>query len=450
MTSNGPMSSLPRLAFVLMCVGVAVTTSAILVDGESPLWLPVLSALAGGVTTAIGALVWSRCRAEDARITQLSQLVERVHAGEYHLFAPVAGDDRVARLAGAINGLADDLRAHHLVAASDRVLGEAMVRESPNGLVIVDERGIVRRCNPAFRTLLRLTEDPVSRPLARAVPIRLFSELLEEVAQSRAEAERPATVGGRDLMLRWLPLADGAGCLGVVFDVTSVRSAERVRRDFVANVSHEIRTPVTALTGYAEVLLEERGDLPPAMVPMVEAIDRNARRLHLLVEDVLQLSRIEARPEDFPLTRESLLPLVEEVVERHGVKARQGRITITVNVPETMEALVNPDAFGHALGNLIDNAVKYSPPGGHVRVTGVRDGTYVRLDVEDDGVGISPVHHPRIFERFYRGDPARSKEIPGTGLGLALVKHLCLAMRAEVGFESEPGRGSRFWLKLPG
>ena len=185
------------------------------------------------------------------------------------------------------------------------------------------------------------------------------------------------------------------------------------------------------------------------MVTALEAIDRNARRLHLLTDDVLQLSRIEARSGALPLVSEALAPLVATVVDRYRSQAEAQGVVLRVDIPAELRASLNADAFEHALGNLVDNAVKYSVRGGAVRVVGQAVGERVRVDVIDTGVGIEEIHRTRVFERFYRGDPARSRAIPGTGLGLALVKHLCIAMNAEVAFTSASGLGSTFSLTLP-
>lgn len=330
-------------------------------------------------------------------------------------------------------------------AAPERV----MARESPNGLLLVGADGRIRRHNPALSRLLPIGGDAVGQYPVDVVKVPELQEVLDETLRTGAVAERPLHLDGRDLLLRAMPLGAGeAGRLAIVLDVSTLRRAERARRDFVANVSHELRTPVTAILGYAETLVDEP-DLPPAARDMAEVIHRNAQRLQLLVQDVLELSRIEARGTDLPLVPHALRPLVEEVVDRlHAAAAARG-VTVEVEVDEGLGAKVNVEAFEHALANLVDNAIKYNRPAGRVTVTGRPAGDAVEVEVADEGSGIDPIHHPRIFERFYRGDPARSRAVPGTGLGLAIVKHLCLAMRGEVRFTSVPGAGSRFVLRLP-
>ncbi|HND34397.1 MAG TPA: ATP-binding protein, partial [Myxococcota bacterium] len=216
-----------------------------------------------------------------------------------------------------------------------------------------------------------------------------------------------------------------------------------------ANVSHELRTPITTIMGYSESLLDEADELPEHVLPMVQAIDRNARRLHALLEDVLAISKLEARTRDLPLEKEALAPLVAEVVDRYTPRAVERRQRIRVEVPPMLEAMVNPDGFLHALGNLVDNALKYSPPEGQVWLRAHPVGDRVELEVADEGPGIAAEHQDRIFERFYRIDEGRARAVGGTGLGLALVKHLCRVTRAQVRVSSDGKNGSCFVLSLP-
>lgn len=408
-----------------------------------------LAGILGGTTLLFASFclaLWSSARRQQRALRAVARAGKEVAKGETHVFAPlmpgVAGD-----LARVINGLADVIRVDKLGAHPERAFEQAMVRETPNGLVVVDGAGRIRTMNPAARKLLPWRGDPVGQLAAEVVPVPEFMEVLEEAAGTRAVSERGARAGARELLLRGLPLADGGGTMGVILDITSVRVAERARTDFVANVSHELRTPITTLVGYSEALLDE--DLPPHTRPMVEAIARNAKRLHRLAEDVLQLSKIEARGADLPTERDVLLPIVEDVVGRLSANATAREITLSVSCSHAMEAMINADAFEHALANLVDNAVKYTPGGGHVRVVVTTSGTFVDVSVVDNGVGIDSAHHARIFERFYRVDAGRSRDAGGTGLGLSLVKHLCIAMGAEVFFTSAPGKGSAFTLRLP-
>ncbi len=404
-------------------------------------------ALGAVVLCLAGTLAWSTWQRHLARqwLDRLAHSVRRYARGEDRRLAVDVPPPDLVPLSLALDDLVKALGEEASGMRSELRLEQEMVRQTPNGLVLVDAEGRVRMVNPAARVLLPVRGDPTGRPPIDTIPLSELQDVIDECREKNVIAERSVVYGPRDLVVRGLPLDGGRAALGVVLDITTVRAAERARRDFVSNVSHELRTPITSIVGFAEALGDE--PLPDSSKPMVDAILRNARRLHALVDDVLHLSRIESRGEDLACDTQALRPLVDEVMERVRPRAESLRHALAVEGPD-VEASVNADAFVHALNNLVDNAVKYTPEGGHitVRLSAVNNG--VEVSVVDDGPGIDPVHHPRLFERFYRVDPGRSRDVGGTGLGLALVKHLCHAMRAEVGVRSAPGEGSTFTLRL--
>lgn len=419
------------------------------------LWTLLLVVFALGVGWVAGR---RSARAQLARLLERLEHAlergERLVDGELHVHVAGGETREEDRLASLLNRLGDELRQGRLRAEPRAAVERTLIRETPNGVLLVDGRGEVVACNAALRRLLGITAEPHGRRPIDTIAVAELQQVIDETSRTRAPSERSAIVGSRDLLFRGVPMADGEGTMGVVLDVTSIRNAERSRRDFVANVSHELRTPVTSIVGYAEALVDVRDELPPHVQGMVDAVDRNARRLHALVEDVLQLSRVESRREDLPLAEAPLHDLVGDTLERfQEIAARRG-VRIETAEAAGLYVRTNAEAFDHALGNLIDNAIKYGPAQGVVRVRTRAEGERALVEVEDGGPGIDPMHRGRIFERFYRGDAARSREIPGTGLGLALVKHLCEAMSAEIGFETrsdpaEGATGSTFTLRLP-
>jgi two-component system phosphate regulon sensor histidine kinase PhoR len=241
-----------------------------------------------------------------------------------------------------------------------------------------------------------------------------------------------------------------AGAVAVFRDVTEVRRIEAVRRDFVANASHELKTPLAAIHGFAERLAD--AELPDASAKYaVEAIVGNAKRLGVLVEDLLELSRIESG--SVPLRPESIAAgeLASLLLRELDPRLRSGVLEHEVRVEGAGRVVADRGALEQVLANLLDNAIKYTPAGGRI-VVHVRpaQGGRQRIEVEDSGMGIPRKDLPRIFERFYRVDPSRSRALGGTGLGLAIVKHLVQAMGGQIGVESQFGHGSRFWVELPG
>jgi len=239
-----------------------------------------------------------------------------------------------------------------------------------------------------------------------------------------------------------------ARALLVMRDLTAERKADRVRRDFIANASHELRTPVTAIRGAAETLLDGGLELPAQARSFVEMIVRHADRLTRLTDDLLDLSRLETGAWKPALGAVQLAPLASATLELFRSRAEEKKIALDADVPERLRAMVDKRALEQILVNLLDNAVKFTPQGGRVTLLGDGLGPSVMLSVVDTGPGIEAQQQTRIFERFYRADAGRARELGGTGLGLAIVKHLAQVMGGEVGVESS-GNGSRFWVKLP-
>jgi signal transduction histidine kinase len=256
---------------------------------------------------------------------------------------------------------------------------------------------------------------------------------------------RELDLGDLTVMISARPLEEG-GILLVLSDVTDVRRLETVRRDFVANVSHELKTPLTAIAGYAETLAAEAADKQAKQ--FAETIVENARRMQRLVDDLLDLSRIESgawAPEPKPLRVQAA------ALEAWGPfedRARERRIQLeTTTNSDTIQG--DPEALRQIFTNLFDNALRHTPAGGRVRVATERAGTNMLVRVSDTGTGIPADHLPRIFERFYRVDPGRSRQEGGTGLGLAIVKHLVEAHGGHVDAVSELGRGTTIVLSFP-
>ena len=242
------------------------------------------------------------------------------------------------------------------------------------------------------------------------------------------------------------PLPGSRG-LVLLRDLTEAKRADATRRDFVANASHELRTPVAAISGAVETLLSGGITLDPAARSFIEMIERHAIRLTRLTQDLLDLSRLESGEWRVELGAVELLPLYDTVLELVLGRSSQRKVNVLADAPAGLKVLADRRALEQILVNLLDNAIKFSPEGGRVTLLADGAGSHVVLSVIDQGMGIEPRHLQRIFERFYRVDSGRAREAGGTGLGLAIVKHLTQAQGGEVGVESGAG-GSRFWVKL--
>jgi two-component system, OmpR family, phosphate regulon sensor histidine kinase PhoR len=328
-----------------------------------------------------------------------------------------------------------------------------------DGLVICDANGTIQLTNQAFRRTFRLTNQPRFDHL----PVELANWLRPRLTSERQTTEELYFVDHgiqRTFLVQIKPLdktTDGvAGVLLVFHDVSAIRQTERMRRDFVANVSHELRTPLSAIKGYAETLLD--GTLqedPDVAQEFVTVIFKHANRLSALVEDLLDLSKLETenfQPEVEPL---ALAPLIDRVVTLAFDNAAAKQIRVRQLVPADFPAVLgNMNNLEQVFTNLVDNAIKYTPELGQVKVsaetTTNRDGKpLAQISIRDTGIGIEPKHIPRLFERFYRVDKARSRDMGGTGLGLSIVKHIILYHGGEIWVESQPNEGSAFIFTLP-
>jgi two-component system phosphate regulon sensor histidine kinase PhoR len=329
------------------------------------------------------------------------------------------------------------------------------------GVLAIDARQRIVSINHGAAELLGL--DPAKslrRPLQEMVrnpDLRRFALL---AIDCREPVEDDLVIRGardRTIRLRGTALRDVSGEGGAVIvlnDVTDIQRLENVRRDFVANVSHELKTPVASIKGFVETLLDGAADDPADNRRFLEIVARQAERLEAIIEDLLALSRIEQSEGagNLPLERVHMLAVLSAAVADCRPRARDRGVTIDVECDGLLEADVNPALLEQAVINLVDNAIKYSDSGDTIWVSTTvdhADGPAVRIVVRDEGCGIDAEHLPRLFERFYRVDKARSRKLGGTGLGLSIVKHIVQAHGGSIAVESTPGVGSTFTIELP-
>ncbi|MCO4744383.1 MAG: PAS domain-containing protein [Proteobacteria bacterium] len=355
------------------------------------------------------------------------------------------GEPEVSRVSRAVNELLERVRTERETLAAESSRSRSMADASPNGVLVVGTSGEINYLNAAFVSTFGLEGEAMGRRPLEVVDVVAVQRLIDAVVESGESAEVPAQAGDRELALLGVPLSGGA--MVICQDVTRFRRAEQARTDFVTNVSHELRTPIATIMGYAETL--QGDDLPPGSDRLVAAIVRNGRRLSDLFEDLLELSRIEARRRELPVARRKLQSLVQEAVAMAAEQAANKGQAFSLTCPPDVVARVNPEALVAVISNLALNACNYTPEGGHIEVVVSQEEDAAVVRVSDDGIGIERAQQARIFERFYRVDSGRSRNVGGTGLGLAIVKHLCKASGAEVSLESVPGEGSTFTVRFP-
>jgi two-component system phosphate regulon sensor histidine kinase PhoR len=328
-----------------------------------------------------------------------------------------------------------------------------------DGLVVVDDRRRVRLMNRAFRHMFgRETAEP-GEPLLEVIRHASIDRLVVEALRANEPRRESIQMSrglseGREMEVSAVPLGENSapneGAVVLFHDVTQLRQVEEIRRDFVANVSHELRTPLSIFRGYLETLLDDPHQPPGELLRILEVMERHSDRLNALVEDVLSLARLESPTAELDLSEISLPDFLGEILrdweKRLAAKQLKSRLDLPPDLPK-LEA--DESRLQEIIYNLLDNAVKYSPAGSLISLHAAVIGDRMRISVADQGIGIREADLPRIFERFYRADKARSRELGGTGLGLSIVKHIAQLHGGTAEAESEPGKGTTISVLLP-
>ncbi len=417
------------------------------------LWAGVLVAIfAAGVSLFVSrrlSLPLERMK-EGAQLFAKGELGHRLH---------IPNTRELAGLAMAMNQMANQLDERMKSVVRHRNELEAVLTSMKEGVIALDREERILSINQAAAAMFN--KDPwemESRSIQETIRNADLQKFVKSAFRNGNALERDIAIYQADervLNLHSTRLLDVKGevmgILVVLNDVTRLRRLENMRRDFVANVSHEIKTPLTAIQGFVETLLQDSGDLPENTVRFLNIIDRHVHRLVAILEDLLNLSRIESDGErkDVSFVEAPVEDVVQTAIQVVESKANSKNIRIDFDCGKGLKADMEPPLMEQAVVNLLDNAIKYSPPDSTIEVKAEDAGNNVRLSIRDHGVGIAKDHLPRLFERFYRVDKARSRNMGGTGLGLAIVKHIAQAHDGNVTVESTPGEGSVFALTFP-
>jgi len=403
-----------------------------------------------------GAVAMVMSRAYASRIERLREFSRRVAEGDFRPLPPDGSGDSLEALGASLNQTASRLDRTIRTLTEERNLSAAILGSMVEGVAVVNAGERLAFANPGFAAILGLDVPPVAG--SSLLEVVRQTELIGAVrrvlaGEPRVEAEIvtgtlrqhyfAATVAS-------VRAGETSGAVIVLHDITDLRKLERIRRDFVANVSHEFRTPLTAIQGFAETLIGGAIDDPQNRGRFLAIILEHSRRLARLTEDLLRLSQMDAEQLEMEIRAVSVPQLVESCYETAQRRAGEKGLTLSLNLPSQLpDVLADNRRLQEVLQNLLDNAIQYTLPGGKIVLSAEARGDEVVFTVADTGIGIPQADQPRIFERFYRVDVARSREAGGTGLGLSISKHLVEAQGGRIWVESEVGVGSKFHFSIP-
>jgi two-component system phosphate regulon sensor histidine kinase PhoR len=395
-------------------------------------------------------------RAFSVRVDRLQEFSRRVAKGDFRPLPADGSGDALEELCISLNQTAARLDLTIRTLTEERNLSSAILGSMVEGVAVVNGAERLVFSNPGFTEILGLDRPPQSG--SALVEIVRQTELIEAVRQilkgeTRVEAEIVTGTLRQHFFAATVAAVragDTSGAVIVLHDITDLRKLERVRRDFVANVSHEFKTPLTAIQGFAETLLAGAIDDTQNRGRFLEIILEHARRLARLTDDLLKLSKMDAERLELEMHNVSVPQLIESCFETAQRRAAQKDIRMSLDIPENLPEIVGDRRrLAEVLQNLLDNATQYTLAGGQIVLSAEAGKDEVVFTVSDTGIGIPKADQPRIFERFYRVDAARSREAGGTGLGLAIAKHLVEVHDGRIWVESEIGQGSQFHFSVP-
>jgi two-component system phosphate regulon sensor histidine kinase PhoR len=402
-----------------------------------------------GLSLVFGYMVYSFVSRPLHRMAEASNALA---VGNLNVVVPIVGDRDLAIMGSSLNAMARSLRKQMEELQGDKGRIEAIVAAMSAGIIVFDRDARVVLANESIRKLLDIHGEPAGK-----IPMELVRHPALELAVRDAlrGTDVPAvdltTGGGRVLSAKAAPVRALSGqtelAVVVFHDLTEIRRTETMRKDFIANVSHEFKTPLTSIRGYAETLIDTAAHDPEHTREFLETIQRNATLLQSLVDDLLVLAQLESEP---PVEKQPILvrQLIEEQIRSRHPLLDDKKIDIVVDCP-SVEILADRGRLARAISNLLDNAIHYNKQGGQIRVSGRVTSNGFAVDVEDTGSGIPQGDLVRVFERFYRVEKSRARESGGTGLGLAIARHAVESQGGTISVSSRLGKGSTFTITLP-
>jgi len=443
---NGQILGVVRLSLPLTDVnrGIANLRKIII--------LATLIALAiASITSLIISLTITRPLQEMTKVSQ------KISKGDFSKKLKICRQDEIGQLANSLNLMSEELENKIRVISEDKNKMKVVLSSVIEGIIAIDKEGRIILFNNALKNMTDYSSDRVLGKFHwEIIRNNQLNELLKEVLQKGQPLTQEITIfSPQEKIFRASanPLTEKNevwGAVVVLNDITEIKKLEKMRSEFVANVSHELRTPLTSIQGFVETLKDGAINDPGKAQYFLEIIEKQSNRLNNLIEDILQLSKIESQEIIMNLQSINLRDLIDKTISEFKKKIEQKNHKIKINIsPQLPLIKADPEQIEVVFRNLLDNAIKYTPNGGEIYISAFEKAENIYIEIADNGIGISAEHLPRIFERFYRVDKDRSRKLGGTGLGLAIVKHIVQAHGGTIGVESKPGKGSKFFFTLP-
>jgi len=390
-------------------------------------------------------------------LSEMATIAKRLAGGDFSRKAIVHSNDETGDLAAALNNMADEINTKVRSLSSEKAKLEAILSSMFEGILLTDERGEILLANPSIRKLFLIDSSPEGKRPLELLRNNTVQEIVDKVLRgNRGVITQEVSVSmpeHKTVMINGVPIIKDNAVEGAVFvfhDITELKRLEDIRKDFVANVSHELRTPISSIKGYAETLLDGKADNEETVKDFLGIIYQDSNRLANLIDDLLDLSKIESGKMKMEFEALDLMPIARRCFNVLEKSAKDKSISVALFIPPNLPRIKGDEKrLAQVFLNLLDNAIKYTTAGGKVTLHASLKDKVVQVDISDTGIGISEKDLPRIFERFYRVDKARSRELGGTGLGLSIVKHIVQAHNGQAWVQSALGKGSTFSFTIP-
>ena len=423
---------------------------------ESEIQKIVAAALSLGImlTIALGMIISIMI---SKPLSEMSSIAKKMAKGDFSKKAYSRSNDEVGDLAISLNFMAEEIKSKIEKVSYEEAKLDAVISSMFEGIMLTDEKGHILMLNPSLRKLFLVDSPPEGKKPIEVLRNNGIQDMVDNIIRGRQSMTRedkfPYLSEERTILINGAPVIKEAAMHGVILvfhDITEIRRLERIRQDFVANVSHELRTPLSNIRGYAETLLDGAISDEANSREFTQIIYRESERLSSIIDDLLDIAKIESGKMNMVFMPIELKTVVKKAVDVLKNSAAGKSINVQLHIPDTLPRIkADEGRLTQAMLNLLDNAIKYTPEDGSVDIYAAKKDAYISIEVTDTGIGIPEQDQPRIFERFYRVDKARSRELGGTGLGLSIVKHIVQAHGGEVGVRSVLGRGSTFSLTIP-